>query len=70
MSEIQNTQNNMDKALARITSVEPYHCNPFDNPPELRRRAERLLKEIESLQRKKKLWKNFSERIISLRFRD
>lgn len=49
MSEIQNTQNNMDKALARITSVEPYHCNPFDNPPELRRRAERLLKEIESL---------------------
>lgn len=49
VSEIQNTQNNMDKALARITSMEPYHCNPFDNPPELRRRAERLLKEIESL---------------------
>lgn len=49
MSEHLEKQPNYEKAIARMTSMEPYHCGPFDNPPELKKKASDLVKELESL---------------------
>ena len=40
-------QPNYEKAIARMTSIEPYHCGPFDNPPELKKKASDLVKELD-----------------------
>lgn len=39
----------VEVAKARMTSMEPYHCSPFENPPQLKKRAGDLLKKLESL---------------------
>lgn len=39
----------VEAAKARMTSMEPYHCSPFENPPQLKKRAGDLLKKLESL---------------------
>lgn len=39
----------IDKALARMTSMEPYHCSPFENPPALKKKAADLLKKLDNL---------------------
>lgn len=36
MSKINMEAQSIDKALERMTSMEPYHCSPFDNPPQLK----------------------------------
>ena len=35
--------------MERMTSMEPYHCNPFNNPPQLKKKAGYLLKELATL---------------------
>ncbi|MDO4491859.1 MAG: sugar O-acetyltransferase [Lachnospiraceae bacterium] len=35
--------------MKRMTSGEPYHCSPFDNPPHLKKRAGDLLKQLDGL---------------------
>ena len=49
MSDMNEKQVNIEEAVARMTSMEPYHCSPFDNPAQLRRKASDLLKALESL---------------------
>ena len=49
ISDACETNENIEKAVARMTSMEPYHCSPFDNPSELKKKAGNLLKELESL---------------------
>ena len=39
----------VNQAMERMTSMEPYYCNPFDNPKELKERASDLLKRLNSL---------------------
>ena len=34
----------VNQAMERMTSMEPYYCNPFDNPKELKERASDLPK--------------------------
>ena len=34
----------VNRAMERMTSMEPYYCNPFDNPKELKERASDLPK--------------------------
>lgn len=34
----------VNQAMERMTSMEPYYCNPFDNPKELKERASELPK--------------------------
>ena len=43
-----NTQS-IEEALERMTSMEPYHCNPFNNPPQLKKKAGELQKELTTL---------------------
>ena len=49
ISDACETNENIEKAIARMTSMEPYHCSPFDNPSELKKKAGNLLKKLESL---------------------
>lgn len=37
----------VNQAMERMTSMEPYYCNPFDNPKELKERASDLLNAFE-----------------------
>lgn len=37
ISDACETNENIEKAVARMTSMEPYHCSPFDNPSELKK---------------------------------
>ena len=39
----------VNQTMERMTSMEPYYCNPFDNPKELKERASDLLKQLNSL---------------------
>ena len=39
----------VNQTMERMTSMEPYYCNPFDNPKELKQRASDLLKQLNSL---------------------
>ena len=45
----QENKPDIEKALERMTSMEPYHCSPFDNPPSLKKKANDLLKALERL---------------------
>ena len=36
----------VNQTMERMTSMEPYYCNPFDNPKELKERASDLLKQL------------------------
>ena len=64
----------VNQTMERMTSMEPYYCNPFDNPKELKERASDLLKQLNSwgimLRKKKKvLCGSCLELTISLHFR-
>lgn len=39
----------IEKAIERMTSMEPYHCNPFSNPPALKAKAGRIQNELSHL---------------------
>lgn len=47
-----NMDLDIDKELKRMTSMEPYHCSPFQNPPVLKKKASDLLKKLENLTEK------------------
>lgn len=49
MAEFMKQPQNIEDAIKRMTSQEPYHCSPFDNPPQLKKKAGDLLKQLESL---------------------
>ena len=49
MSDFHKNTQNIEDALERMTSMEPYHCSPFNNPPQLKKKAEYLLKELATL---------------------
>ena len=49
MSDFHKNTQNIEDALERMTSMEPYHCNPFNNPPQLKKKAGYLLKELATL---------------------
>ena len=49
MPEFWGEKPNMEEAMARMTSMEPYHCQPFANPMELKKKAGDLLKRLDSL---------------------
>ena len=49
MSDFHKNTQNIEEALERMTSMEPYHCNPFNNPPQLKKKAGYLLKELATL---------------------
>ena len=63
----------VNQAMERMTSMEPYYCNPFDNPKELKERASDLLKRLNSLgdntQEEKEICGSCLELTISLHFR-
>lgn len=40
---------NIEEAMARMTSMEPYHCSPFLNPPGLKKKAGELLDRLQNL---------------------
>jgi len=39
----------VEAAMARMTSMEPYRCNSFENPMQLKKKASDLLKRLEGL---------------------
>lgn len=49
MSDFPDNRQNIEDALKRMTSMEPYHCNPFDNPPQLKKKASDLQRELAAL---------------------
>ena len=49
MSDFHKNTQNIEDALERMTSMEPYHCNPFNNPPQLKKKSGYLLKELATL---------------------
>ena len=49
MADMHMNIQSMEEALERMTSMEPYHCNPFCNPGQLKKKAGDLLKELTRL---------------------
>ena len=40
---------NIEEAMARMTSMESYHCSPFLNPSGLKKKAGELLDRLQNL---------------------
>ncbi len=43
------SQEDIEKAYERMTAMEPYHCPPFSNPPQLKAKAGKIQNELATL---------------------